>query len=81
MAERKPDVAGVRYQSLEVSKRLSVDNTMKDEPDRACFWWTELLLFFELQTAVRRPGSGFSDKRSQLEYVLSLGFLIPPLSD
>ena len=48
-AERKPDVAGVRYQSLEVSERSSVDNLMKDAPDGACFWWTELLLFFEFK--------------------------------
>jgi hypothetical protein len=48
-AERKPDVAGVRYQSLEVSERSSVDNLMKDGPDGACFWWTELLLFFEFK--------------------------------
>jgi hypothetical protein len=84
-AERKPDVAGVRYQSLEVSERSSVDHLMKDEPDGACFWWTELLWFLQvqihLQTAVTRPGSGCSDKRLQLEYVLSLGFLIPPLLD
>jgi hypothetical protein len=32
-----------------------------------------------LQTAVRGPGSGRSDKRSELEYVSSLGSLIPPL--
>jgi hypothetical protein len=72
-------VAGVRYQSLEVSERSSVDNLMKDGPSGACFRRTELLLFFEFKTAVRGPGSGCSDKRSQLEYVLSLGFLIPPL--
>ncbi len=48
-AERKPDVAGVRYQSLEVSERSSVDNLMKDGPDKACFWWTEVLLFFEFK--------------------------------
>ena len=34
-----------------------------------------------LQTAIRGSGSGCSDKRSQLEYVLSLRFLIPPLLD
>ena len=44
--ERKPDMAGVRYESLE---RSSVDNLMKDGPDGACFWWTELLLFFEFK--------------------------------
>ena len=48
-AERKPDVAGVRYQSLEVSERSSVDNLMKDGPSSAYFWWTELLLFFEFK--------------------------------
>jgi hypothetical protein len=35
--ERKPDMAGVRYQSLEVSERSSVDNLMKDGPSGACF--------------------------------------------
>jgi hypothetical protein len=75
-AERKPDVAGVRYQSLEVLERSSVDNLMKDGLNGACFRWTELLLFFEFKTVVRGPGSGCSDKRSQLEYALSLGFLI-----
>ena len=74
-------MAGVRYQSLEVSERSSVENLMKDGPSGACFWWTELLLFFELQTVVRGPSSGCSDKISQLEYVLLLGFLIPPLLD
>jgi hypothetical protein len=48
-AERKPDVAGVRCQSLEVSERSSVDNLMKDGPHGACFWWTEVLLFFEFK--------------------------------
>ena len=66
-------MAGVRYQSLEVWERSSVDNLMKDGPSGACFRRTEF------KTAVRGPGSGCSDKRSQLEYVLSLGFLIPPL--
>ena len=46
-AGRKPDAVGVRNQSLEVSERLSVDNLMKDGPDGAYFWWTELFLFFE----------------------------------
>ena len=48
-AERKPDVAGVRYESLEVLERLSVDNLMKDGPNGACFWWTEILVFFEFK--------------------------------
>src|SRR6202044_3875698 len=48
-AERKPDVAGVRYESLEVSERSSVDNLMKDGPDGALFWWTEVLLFVEFK--------------------------------
>ena len=48
-AERKPDVAGVRHQSLEVSERSSVDKLMKDGPDGACFWWTEVLLFVEFK--------------------------------
>jgi hypothetical protein len=48
-AERKPDVVGVRNQSLEVSERSSVDNLMKNGPDGACFWWTELLLYFEFK--------------------------------
>ena len=48
-AERKPDVAGVRHQSLEVSERSSVDNLMMDGPDGACFWWTEVLLFFKFK--------------------------------
>ena len=43
--ERKPDVADVCYRSLEVLERSSVNNLMKDRPNRACFWWTELLLF------------------------------------
>ena len=73
-AERKPDVAGVRYQNLEVSERSSVDNLMKDGSNGACFWWTELLLFFEFKTVVRGPGSGCSNKRSQFEYVFSLLF-------
>jgi hypothetical protein len=42
-------VAGVRYENLEVSERSSVDNLMEDGPDGACFWWTELLLFFEFK--------------------------------
>ena len=48
-AERKPDVAGMRYQSLQVSERSSIDNLMKDGPDGACFWWTEVLLFLEFK--------------------------------
>ena len=36
------------------------------------FLWVQT----HLQTTVRRPGSGCSNKRSQLEYVLSLGFPI-----
>lgn len=48
-AGRKPDVVGVRNQSLEVPERSSVDNLMKEGPDGACFWWTELLLFFEFK--------------------------------
>ena len=48
-AERKPDVAGMRYQSLQVSERSSIDNLMKDRPDGACFWWTEVLLFLEFK--------------------------------
>ena len=47
--ERKPEVAGVCHQSLEVSGRSSVDNLMKDGPDGACFWWMELLLFFKFK--------------------------------
>lgn len=53
-AERKPDVAGVRYQSLEVLERSSVDNLMKDGPEGACFWWTELLLFFEFKLVYKQ---------------------------
>jgi len=53
-AERKPDVAGVRYQSLEVLERSSVDNLMKDGPVGACFWWTELLLFFEFKLVYKQ---------------------------
>ena len=53
-AERKPDVAGVRYQSLRVSERSSVDNLMKDGPDGACFWWTEVLLFLEFKLIRRK---------------------------
>ena len=48
-AARKPDVAGMRYQSLQVSERSSIDNLMKDGPDGACFWWTEVLLFLEFK--------------------------------
>jgi hypothetical protein len=47
--ERKPDVTGVCYERLEVSERLSVDNLMKDGPDGDCFWWTEILFFFEFK--------------------------------
>ena len=42
-------MAGVRYQSLDVLERSSVDNLMKDGPKEACFWWTELLLFIEFK--------------------------------
>ena len=37
-AERGPGVAGVRYESLEMSERSSVDNVMMDGPVGACFW-------------------------------------------
>ena len=36
----KPDVGGMRDQSLEVSERPSVDNLMKDGLDGVCFWRT-----------------------------------------
>jgi hypothetical protein len=42
-------VAGVCYQSLGVLEGSSVNNLMKDGPDGACFWWTEVLLFFEFK--------------------------------
>jgi hypothetical protein len=48
-AHRKPDVAGVRRQSLEVEERMSVDNLMKDGPNSMRFSWTELLSFFEFK--------------------------------
>ena len=56
---RKPNVAVVRYQSLEMLERSSVNNLMKDGPNGACFWWTELLLFFALMTAVVPSMSDF----------------------
>jgi hypothetical protein len=48
-AARKPDVVGVRYKSLEVPERSSVDNLMNDGPNEDPFWWTELLFFFEFK--------------------------------
>ena len=48
-AHRKPDVVGVRYKSLEVPERSSVDNLMNSGPDQAPFFWTELLFFFEFK--------------------------------
>ena len=80
-AERKPDVAGCATRVWKC-QRSFVDNLMKDGPSGACFWWTELLLFFEFKLIYKQLLEGLvrdaSDKRSQLEYVLSLGFLIPP---
>ena len=32
-----------------MSERSSIDNLMKDGPDGACFWWTEVLSFFEFK--------------------------------
>jgi hypothetical protein len=48
-AKRKPDMVGMCNQSLEVLERSLVNNLMKDGPDGACFWWTELLLYFEFK--------------------------------
>jgi hypothetical protein len=62
-------VAGVRYQSLEVLERSSVDNLTKDGPHGACFWWTDS------KKAVRGSSSACTDERSQFEYVFSLLFL------
>ncbi|KAF8268559.1 hypothetical protein EI94DRAFT_1138870 [Lactarius quietus] len=48
-ADRKPDVVGVRRQSVETPERISVDNLMDDGPKQAPFWWTELFFFFEFK--------------------------------
>ncbi|KAH9004959.1 hypothetical protein EDB86DRAFT_2825332 [Lactarius hatsudake] len=48
-ADRKPDVVGVRDENLKMLGRSSVDNLMDSGPNEACFWWTELLFFFELK--------------------------------
>jgi hypothetical protein len=75
-AGRKPDVVGVRRQSLEVSERSSVDNLMKDGPDGACFWWTELLLFFEFKLILKQlsedlgPDAVTRDRSSSTSYHL-----------
>ena len=49
--ERKPDVVGVRWKSLEqVPERSSPDNLKKDGPGQEwAFWWTELLSFWEFK--------------------------------
>ena len=57
-AGRKPDMVGMCNQGLEVPERLSVDNLMKEGPDGACFWWTELLLFFEFKLIRKQPLEG-----------------------
>src|ERR1700678_2364452 len=57
-AERKPDVAVVYCQSLQVLDRSSVDNLMKDGPAGACFSWTELLLFFEFKLVYNQLSEG-----------------------
>ena len=73
-AERKPDVAGVRYQSLQLSERSSVDNLMNDGPNGACFWWTELLLFFEFKLIYKQLSEHLvrdaetTDRRSSTSY-------------
>ena len=36
-ADRKLDVVGVRFRSLEVSERISLDNLMNDRPNQAPF--------------------------------------------
>jgi hypothetical protein len=49
--ERKPDVVGVRWESLtEVSDRSCPDNLKKGGPGKeAAFWWTELVSFWEFK--------------------------------
>jgi len=47
--QRKPDVVGVIWRSLQLAARSSVDNLMKDGPNGQPFWWTELLAFLEFK--------------------------------
>ena len=47
--QRKPDVVGVCWRSLQIAERSSVDNLMKGGPNEQPFWWTELLSFLEFK--------------------------------
>ena len=47
--QRKPDVVGVCWRSLQIAERLSVDNLMKEGPNEQHFWWTELLSYLEFK--------------------------------
>jgi len=47
--ERKPDVAGVCWKSIQVLERSSVDNLMVEGPKEEPFWWTEWLSYYEFK--------------------------------
>lgn len=49
-SNKKPDVAGVLYQNLELPEECSVNNLMNIAPKHAC-WWTQLLFFFEFEVS------------------------------
>jgi hypothetical protein len=80
-SKRKPDVVGVRYESIEVPNRSSVDNIMNDGPKEAPFGWTELLFFFEfkLEVVLKDALPRNAVPRDHNSSTLSIAFLIFPL--
>ncbi|KAF8268379.1 hypothetical protein EI94DRAFT_1800505 [Lactarius quietus] len=82
-SKRKPDVVGVRCESLEVPDRSSVDNLMNDGPKEAPFGWIELLFFFEFKLEVvlkdELPRNHDAVARDHNSSTLSVGFLTLPL--
>jgi hypothetical protein len=77
--ERKPDMAGVCYQSLQVSERSSIDNLMKDGPDGACFWWTEVLLFLKFKLVQKKLLEDLVQAAIAVRGHLLTAFSNPPL--
>jgi hypothetical protein len=73
--QRKPDVVGVSWRSLQVADRSSVDNLMKEGPNEQPFWWTELLSYLEFKLTCR----GLWVRMHKREIVAQVSFLIAPI--